>query len=152
MRGGGEGTITFYAFVQTRPGQAAGAGGWPGLAPAEAGRDREQHPLSVSSQPPARRHALPQTEISQRQQRHGTVRWVVAFIRSKVSKVTVRTWSAWPAWRRSISRVWRWVTPAVTNTCWASSRPCTTSSSSTPGSPPHPQVSVDTEPGCVYDP
>ena len=42
-------TITFYAFVQTRPGQAAGAGGWPGLAPAEAGRDRS----SISCQCPA---------------------------------------------------------------------------------------------------
>ena len=61
-----EGTITFYAFVQTRPGQAAGAGagGWPGLAPAEAGRDRVQHPLSVSSQPPTRRHAIPGTQTT----------------------------------------------------------------------------------------
>ena len=50
--GDGEGTITFYAFVQTRPGQAAGAGGWPGLAPApEAGRAGPGAASLVSVQP-----------------------------------------------------------------------------------------------------
>ena len=78
------------------------------------------------------------------QERHGRVQSssVAFYIRGKVNTVILRAWSAvCPAWRRSISQVWRWVTPAVTNTCWASSRRCTTSSSSTPGSRgPHLQV------------
>ena len=79
-------TITFYAFVQTRPGQAAGAGGWPGLAPAEAGRDRS----SISCQCPV---SLRPGDTSSWHKHHThrdrDMAWreVVAWTRRKVDKV-----------------------------------------------------------------